>query len=114
MWFPSLSAVNEGSGGVFEVSADAVDELYQDLTPAANRWMDIGVLLGVDYALLEQKRDEDKHQCLRETIKLWLDSLNDPTLQRLVEAVEHSAGGNYPAQAKLIMDKYRERTNSTG
>ena len=102
----ALPAVDDGDGGLFGESEDAVDAICQDLMPVTHRWMHIGVLLSINYALLEQKRDGGSQQLLRETIQLWVDSSTALNLQRLVEAVEHSAGGNNPALAKVIKNKH--------
>ena len=71
-----------------------------------DRWIHIGILLGVVYHQLMRIKKKDESQRLRETLTEWLNNGRVVTLQRLVEAVEHSAGGNSPAKAKEVMDKY--------
>ena len=88
---------------------DSVDEateaLSRELSAVAHRWVQVGVLLGVAFSWLEQRRNarQDDQQNLRDTLCHWLDTLGEAvTLQRLVEAVEHSAGGNSPALAETV------------
>ena len=67
------------------------------------------MLLGVKYSFLEDKsRRDDVQQNMRDTIEEWLNNCDTETqtLQRLVEAVEHRAGGRNPNLAKDIRDDH--------
>ena len=93
---------------IFDGVEDALDDLLVDLSAVASRWIHIGALLSPDitFSWLSEQRSGDDQQNLRATMEAWLNSIGDVTLQRLVEAVEHSAGGKNPVLAKTIKDKY--------
>ena len=100
-------AVEEG--GLYKFIADAVDDISWDLSQVVTRWKHVGVLLGVKYSVLERiSGDDNVEQNLRDTIAEWLNNCDTQTqtLQRLVEAVEHSAGGRNPNLARDIRDKH--------
>ena len=88
----------------------ATSALSRDLSPVAHYWIHVGVLLGVRFSWLEDKSSEhsNNQQKLRDTLSNWLNSSGGITLKRLVEAVEHKAGGNYPVLAKTIGDLYKD------
>ena len=94
-----------GEPHIYESDEAATDSLSRELSPIAHHWMHIGVLLGVEFSWLEQRTSADHHQNLRATLNHWLNSLGDITLQRLVEAVEHRAGGNNPQLAGTLKEK---------
>lgn len=98
-------AVNDFSGGryIYDDSATAMEshELPAKLSAVANEWMHIGVLLGVPFSWLTEKNGTPQEN-LSDTLREWLDEVPEATLQRLVEAVEHSAGGGNPAKAAEI------------
>ena len=103
---PSPHAVNDfkGSQFVYDSVDVATDDLSRKLLDVAHRWIHIGVLLGVEWAWLARLRESrgSAQQSLRETLHHWLNSLGEVTLPRLVEAVEHSAGGNNSRLADKI------------
>ena len=74
----------------------------------AYRWIHVGALLCPDitFSWLSEQRSGDDQQNLRALMRAWLNSMGDVTLQRLVEAVEHRAGGNNLVLAKMIKVKY--------
>ena len=86
---------------------EATEALSRELSAVAHRWVQVGVLLGVAFSWLEQRLARQTYQQnLRETLCHWLDTLDEAvTLQRLVEAVEHSAGGSNPSLAAAIKGK---------
>ena len=87
-------------------SEDAAHSLCGELLDVFSRWIHIGVILGVEFSWLEGRIGKDTdQQNLRDTIKHWLNSLGDVTLQRLVGAVEHGAGGNNPQLAEVLREK---------
>ena len=88
----------------------ATGALSQELSQIAHCWIHVGVLLGVRFSWLEKRSSEqsDSQQNLHDTLSHWLNSSDDVTLQRLVEAIEHKAGGNYPILAKRIIDWYKD------
>ena len=85
-----------GSQFVYDSIDSATDDLSRKLSDVAHRWIQTGVLLGVEWAWLVSLRERrvTAQQSLRETLRHWLDSLGEVTLPRLVEAIEHSAGAN--------------------
>ena len=93
---------------IFDDVEVATDDLSGQLLPVASRWIHIGALLcpDIEFSWLSGQRSSDDHQNLRALMRTWLNSIGDVTLQRLVEAVEHSAGGKDPALAKKIKEKY--------
>ena len=85
-----------------------METLSRELSAVAHRWFQVGVLLGVELHWLEQRRNagQPDSQNLDDTLDYWLESCDEAvTLQRLVEAVEHSAGGNNPILAAAIKSK---------
>ena len=104
---PLLFAVAEYSGvprpPVYSSAEEATTNLSTELSSVARRWLHIGLLLGIKFCWLEQReRSTDDQQNLRGMLKHWLNSLGNVTLQRLIEAVEHSAGGKSPTLAGEI------------
>ena len=98
-----------GDEGLYSSDDEALDDILTYLSRVAIRWQHVGVLLGVRYEFLEslaQGLDDDSQQNMRAMIEEWLNNCDTVTLQRLVEAVEHSAGGKNPALAKEIRDKH--------
>ena len=113
---PPSTSVDDfcGAPHIYESVEEATESLSRELSAVAHWWVQVGVLLDVALAWLEKKRNErsDDQQTLRDMLGQWLDSLGDVTLQRLVEAVEHSAGGSDPALAAAIRTKLT--TSATG
>ena len=108
-----LPSVDDFSGGqhLYNSVDQATEALSRELSAVAHRWIQVGVLLGVGLPWLEQRRStrQTDQQNLREVLRYGLDTLDEViTLQRLVEAVEHSAGGDNPTLAAAI------KSNLTG
>ena len=99
--------LSDNAAFIFKEADDALDNLMVDLTAVASRWIHIGALLGPDitFAWLSIQTSGNHQQILRDMLATWMDSIGEVTLQRLVEAVEHSAGGKNPAVANTIKDK---------
>ena len=93
-----------GSQFVYDSIDSATDDLSRKLSDVAHRWIHVGVLLGVEWAWLARLREKGvtAQQSLRDTLRHWLDSLGEVTLPRLVEAIEHSAGGNNSRLAEAM------------
>ena len=78
------------------------------LSAIAHEWMHIGVLLGVPYQWLCE-RVGTSQQNLIESLRYWLEHTPEATLQHLVEAVEHQAGGNNQDMAARLKSALEER-----
>ena len=108
--FSVIFAVDDHSRGphacsVYSDAEEATRNLSRELSPVAHRWLHIGVLLGIKLWWLEQRRNDDEQQNLRDMLRYRLISHDNVTLQRLVEAVEHRAGGNNPKLAQELKSK---------
>lgn len=72
----------------------------------ASRWYQIGVIIGVPVAALENIRANPKNTSVEDyeqaMLKQWLGghALLPKTWQVLVDAVRHKAGGDYPVLAE--------------
>ena len=95
----------DGDAPIYGSDEAATDSLCEELLQVSHHWIHLGVLLGVQFFQLKSMKGTNQ-QNLRDTINLWLNSLGDVTLQRLVEAVEHKAGGNNPRLAEVLRKKY--------
>ena len=91
---------------IYDELDDAAYQLSRMLSDVAQRWIHVGIILGVKWSWIIQRsgRDDDR-QNLREMLCHWLESITNVTLQRLVEAVKHSAGGNNYRLAETINNK---------
>jgi hypothetical protein len=57
---------------------DLLRELY---TRASNKWMNIGILLGIDPGILDAIKTAENHtpqDCLREMLRIWLKEVSPP------------------------------------
>ena len=81
------------------------------LIPVAANWMNIGLALRLEHYQLidiEATHSPSNNNCLREMLSLWLkkgydvEKYEEPTWQKLSEAVRHPAGGNSPIVADSI------------
>ena len=79
-----------------KLTIDDLQEVRGLLFPIRTRWYDIGVELKVDIESLENIKCQydDRGDCLREMIKVWLKSLT-PTWKLLAQVLE----------SKVINDK---------
>ena len=97
----SFGPVNKRNGQPITVT-----EVYEVLLPRmAAKWMNIGVLLNIDYEKLEkiEADDKDSEDCLLKMIVQWLKCVDpEPTWNALVKSVEKFN----PTLAKDIRDKY--------
>ena len=108
-YIPSPFTVDSlyGNEHLYGSPDDAANNLSRKLSDVADRWIHIGVLLGVEWPWLKQRigRDDDR-QNLRVMLRHWLDSLDGVKLQTVVEAVRHSAGGSNPKLAERIKNSF--------
>lgn len=99
-----------GKGSVYGAVSDeeAVALIARDLKAVAVQWYQIGVLLGVKDASLQEQyvQQQEAKQALEATIRKWVAADREVNLRRLVEAVEHGAGGKNPSEAKKIKEKH--------
>ena len=73
----------------------------------ADKWKDIGLVLGISDPHLQTVavNKSDVIDCLTEMLRLWLNKVynvgryGEPSWQKLREAVRKPAGGNNPAHA---------------
>ena len=66
-------------------------DLFKELYNTADKWEDIGILLGIQPGRLDAiKMSESKAQsCLREMLKIWLKNVSPPPLwSAIADAVE--------------------------
>lgn len=76
----------------------------------AARWYQMGVIMGVSVAGLENIRVNPKYTSVEDyeeaMLTLWLKGvpLLPKTWQVLVDAVEHKAGGDYPVLAEKLSE----------
>ena len=68
---------------------DLLKELY---TKAADKWEDIGILLGIKPGRLDAIKTAENHtaqSCLREMLKIWLKRISPPpSWSAIAEAIE--------------------------
>ena len=80
------------------------------LERVVSRWYEIGVLLGVrvaDLNLIQSDETLDQRERLGAMLKAWLDKTScEHSWRVLVDAVDHEAGGNNPAEAEKIAEKH--------
>ena len=76
------------------------------------RWYEIGVLLGVrvgDLNVIQSDGTFSQKECLSKLLKVWLTGSGDGVERSwrvLVDAVEHPAGGNNPAEAMKMARRH--------
>ena len=89
-------------------------DVATELDDVANKWKEIGLALRLRDSALTVIEEEGKsvHGCLKEMLKLWLKQSYDvkkygkPSWKMLAEAVRIGSGGNNPAIADQIEQKY--------
>ena len=93
---------------------DDLADTITELNDVAAKWRSIGVLLGIRDNQLEaiQLQGDSPLDCLRQMLASWLrknysvERFGDPTWAKLVEAINHSAGGGNPHLACTIARKH--------
>jgi hypothetical protein len=97
-------------------------EVRSELEPVVSRWKYIGLSLRLDPAKLDTvgAAGQDLGTCLTEVLALWLkraydtEKFGEPSWKLLAEAVAHAVGGNNPALAQEITEKYRAHPQYPG
>ena len=94
-----------------DIRSKATD-LQKELDEVEHRWYQLGVLLGLPVHTLDgyQENYDDLGDRLREMLQEWLkkgytEEYEVPSWQVLVDAVEHSAGGENPKLAGELAKK---------
>ena len=108
----NLNAVSDHD----EESDDTVEALVAEMADLLDqvvaRWYEIGVLLGVrvgDLNVIQSDVTLSQKERLYKTLKAWLTGSGDGVEHSwcvLVDAVDHQAGGNNPAEAMKIARKH--------
>ena len=92
---------------------DDLPDTIRELTEVAAKWRNIGVLLGIRDSQLETIQGDSPPDCLRQMLATWLrrnynvKRFGEPTWVKLVETVNHSAGGGNPRLAMKIARKHK-------
>ena len=80
---------------------DLLKELY---TKVADKWEDIGILLGIKDGQLKAINAKDSTSCLREMLRIWLSRVDPPpSWSAIAEAVEFLGDENL---ATYLRSKY--------
>lgn len=79
---------------------EVADELCHLLTDVSDRWFQIGVLLGIKVPKLKALKGEKNP--LLAMLQRWLNDPGDKTVELVVEATSHRAGGNNKVAAKKV------------
>ena len=82
------------------------------LAQVENKWMEIGVFLGLKYSSLDGARQEEDDKIAYVTKKFLKKSYmvniyGEPTWKRVIEAIGAKAGGDNPRVAKEIAEKHQ-------
>ena len=96
--------------------------MQSELIPVATKWRNIGLALQLKPDILENidTHSGNPHACLLSMVTEWLKRNNDvkkfgePTWQRLVEAVDHPAGGANTVLAREIAGRHKATGLSSG
>lgn len=93
-------------------------DVFTSVATLCAKWHDLCLALGLPPSLVSSiKRDHtgDSNGCLREGLISWLqrsynvDKRGLPTWRKLVEAVDHPAGGHNHALALKIAEQYKRQ-----
>jgi len=102
---------------------DDVFDVKTELIPVAARWRDVGIALRVRSDKLDNIEtvwSKDLSRCLELMVTEWLKrnynvgKFGEPTWQKLVEAVNSSAGGANTALARDIASRHKAGGMSGG
>ena len=91
---------------------DDLADSIRELTDVAAKWRNIGIQLGIRDSQLEAMQGHSPLDCLRQMLSTWLrknynvEQFGEPTWAKLVEVVDHSAGGGNPSLAMKIAKKH--------
>lgn len=94
-------------GNIITEITEVTESLCRHLSAVSGRWFQIGVLLGVDVPTLREF--EHGNNPLRAMLQQWLNNYTGmPTVEHVVEATRHSAGGSNHTLADEILTKYKK------
>ena len=101
---------------------DDLPDTIKKLTDVAASWRNIGIQLGIRDSQLEaiQLQGESPLNCLRQMLSTWLQKnynvkkFGEPTWMKLIEAVNHPAGGGNPSLAMKIAENHEGMCKSQG
>lgn len=91
---------------------DDLADSIRELTDVAAKWRNIGIQLGIRDSQLEAMQGDSPLDCLRQMLSTWLrknynvKQFGEPTWAKLVEVIDHSAGGGNPSLAMEIAKKH--------
>ena len=89
-------------------------DVKRELIPVASRWKAIGLALRLNPDTLDtiERNKDNEEERLTNALTVWLkknynvERFGEPSWQLVVAAVRDRVGGNNPALAKTIADKY--------
>ena len=99
----------------FTVEENLVDVL-NEVNDLASKWNAMGLALRLrdpDLEIIDSKYRNDPRRCLKEVLQAWLKckynvkKFGSPSWKLLCKAVGDKCGGDNPALATKIRDKYR-------
>ena len=97
---------------------DDLPDIIRELTDVTAKWRNIGIILGIPDNRLKAIKGDSPPDYLREMLSTWLQKnynvkrFGEPTWMKLVEAVNHSAGGEDSSLAMKIARKHKGTCNS--
>ena len=102
-------------GNHFEIDEDDLLDIIRSLTDVAAEWRNIGIFLSIRDSQLEaiQVQGQKPLHCMREVLSTWLrrnynvERFGEPTWAKLVEAVNHPAGGGNSSLAMKIAKEHQ-------
>ena len=108
----SIFSVNQNK--CVSAATDDLFDVKSVLLPVVARWKHIGLVLGLDPSELKRIERENRStsDCLTRILTLWLkkayntERFGEPSWDLLARAVADPAGGNNPALAEEIANKY--------
>jgi hypothetical protein len=96
----------------FYLSKDNLGELLNQLYPARVKWYNLGLALGLhsdDLDAIRQQYNNAPDDCLREMLKAWLSTKQNPRKEDIIEALQVPSVG----YASLAKDLKLERSPSS-
>ena len=96
---------------------DDLSNIIRELTDVTAKWRNIGIILGIPDSRLGAIKGDSQPDCLREMLSTWLrknynvKQFGEPTWVKLVEAVNHSAGGEDSSLAMQIARNHKGTCN---
>ena len=96
---------------IFRAGEADLAKVHAALNPVADRWMAIGVFLGLKHSHLQLAADDedDKARYIAQKYvkkEFMIEKFGEPTWKRVVEAIGSRAGGDNPSHAEEIAKKH--------